>query len=280
MEIEPGKWEAVRAAVRTAGDRFAGLFPAAPDPAAKVTADWSVADMAAHVTAIAWQYTSMVKPGQERRMPALDGPIARTTVESVSDFNEITLAEYTERDVTVLAERLRAHIDEILLATTGSDPATPVPWLGGARLPLAGVLAHLLNELLIHGRDIAVALGRPWEIPPRDAALFFELFLLGVIRLGMGTLLDGGDRPRERRIAVEFRSRYTTPVTLVLHRGEVSVEQPRRDNDIRLFFDPPTFNLVMFHRVGKPRAALAGKIVVWGRRPWLLPAFLRKLRMP
>ena len=279
MEIEPAKWDAVRVAVRTAGDRFAELITSAPDPAAKVTADWSLAEMAAHVTAIAWQYTSMVAAGR-RRMPALDGPVSRTTVDTVSDLNEVTLGQFTERDVTVLAEQLRAHIDTILDATADADPATPVPWLGDSRVPLAGILAHLLNELLIHGRDIALAIGRSWTTPPGDAALFFELFLVGVLRLGIGGLLDGGDRPRERRIAVEFRSRHTTPVTLVLHRGEVSVEQPRRDNDIRLFFDPPTLNLVLFHRIGKPKAALARKIVVWGRRPWLLPAFLRKLRLP
>jgi hypothetical protein len=38
--------------------------------------------------------------------------------------------------------------------------------------------------------------------------------------------------------------------------------------------------MVLFHRIGHLRAALTGSLLVWGRRPWLLPAFLRKVRLP
>jgi hypothetical protein len=69
-------------------------------------------------------------------------------------------------------------------------------------------------------------------------------------------------------------------VTIVLRNGQVSVEEPGGPTDIQIFFDPPTFNQMMFHRVSKVRAALTGKVVVWGRRPWLLPTFLRTVRCP
>jgi hypothetical protein len=37
---------------------------------------------------------------------------------------------------------------------------------------------------------------------------------------------------------------------------------------------------MLFHRISKPRAVLTGKVVVRGRRPWLLPTFLRTVRCP
>jgi len=93
-------------------------------------------------------------------------------------------------------------------------------------------------------------------------------------------LLDGSPPPRERRIAVEFRSAHTTPVTLVLRAGRVTAEEPGGDTDVRLRFDPATLNLMMFGRVSRARAAFTGKVVVRGRRPWLLPDFLRTVRLP
>jgi hypothetical protein len=32
--------------------------------------------------------------------------------------------------------------------------------------------------------------------------------------------------------------------------------------------------------LSKPRALLTGRVRVGGRRPWLLPVFLRKVRVP
>jgi hypothetical protein len=67
----------------------------------------------------------------------------------------------------------------MLTASRSHDPAETFSWLGGARLPLAGMFAHMGNELLIHGNDIARAVKAPWEMPPEDAALFFDLSMSG-----------------------------------------------------------------------------------------------------
>lgn len=39
-------------------------------------------------------------------------------------------------------------------------------------------------------------------------------------------------------------------------------------------------NLMLFGRMSRVRAALTGKVLVSGPRPWLLPAFLRTVHMP
>lgn len=279
--ITPDSWLSVRAALADTQNRFEKLIIAA-DPHAKATREWTVLDTAAHVTAIAWLYTArMVSESTPLPIPGLHETILATTVDNIHDgLNPQMLRGYPERDPVAVLAKLRASVDEILRLTATDDPARTAGWLGGSRLPLAGFVAHLNNELLIHGRDIARACDRPWHIPEQYAALWFELFLVEIIRNGLGNVLDD-DRPvYSGRIAVEFHSAYTTPVTIVLDAGTVSVEEPSPDNDVRVYFKPGMLSLVLFHRVRRSRAAMTGGLRVWGRRPWLLAPFLRKVRLP
>lgn len=276
MTVTEQRWEATRAAVAGNGERFAALV-AASDPRTMATADWSVADTAAHVAAIADMNTRLVRFAE----PAgVRDQFLATTVDTVRDLNVRMMELFPERDPAALAARLRADVETILALTEQVDPSTPVTWLGGSKVPICGVLAHLVNELQIHGRDIARATGTPWPVDAAEAALFFEVFFVELLRNGVGSLLDTDEPPSARRIAVDCRSRHTTPVTIVLRNGEVSVEDPGGPVDVRIHFDPVTFNLMLFHRISKPRAALTGKVFVLGRRPWLLRTFLKTVRCP
>lgn len=277
----PARWAAVRAAVADMGDRF-GALVLDGDPRTAATAHWSVADTAAHVAAMAWCYTALAaSPDAPLPVPGIAELVPVTTVENIDGLiNQALRHSYPERDPEAVVQRLRESIAELLALTADADPARTVAWLGGARLPLAGLLAHLTNELLVHGRDVARALRVPWPVPQEYSALFFELFLVEIIRNGVGNVLDD-DRPvRPGRIAVEFRSAHTDPVTLVLDTGTVTAEEPGGPTDVRIHFRPGTLGLVLFHRVGRPRAVLTGALRIRGRRPWLLSAFLRKVRLP
>jgi hypothetical protein len=271
------RWPAVRASLSHAVERFAELVLSAPDPRAMATAHWSIAETAAHVATTSGLYRHVVPPGDSRTVAEL---VADTTVDTLASLNERTLASYDERDPRVIVERILGDIRYMLDASAELDPATAIYWLGGAKIPLAGALAHMLNELLVHGRDIARPLRRTWAIAPADAAMVFDLFIIGLLRYGPGVFLDSDARPRERRIAVEYRSPHTVPVAMVLHRGVVSAEEPGDDADVRISFDPETLILMLFHRISKARAVLSGKVHVTGPRPWLLPGFLRVVRAP
>ncbi|GAA3458505.1 maleylpyruvate isomerase N-terminal domain-containing protein [Saccharothrix longispora] len=272
------QWAAVREVLPVVTARFADLVEA-HDPAAPATAEWTVADTAAHVVTIASLYTTLLAPEPEVADPVIAARIPTVTVDTVADINTLVLGRFHERNPAALAATLRSSVATVLDLTTRTDPERTVPWLGASRVPVGGVLAHLVNEMLIHGWDIARAVGAPWPIPAREAAPFFDLFIVGMIRNDVGSLFDGAPS-NDRRIAVAFRSRHTKPVTLVLHRGRVSVEEPGGPVDVRLGFDPAALHLVLFGRVSRTRAALTGKLRVTGRRPWLLFEFLRAVRMP
>jgi uncharacterized protein (TIGR03083 family) len=275
------QWDAVRESVRTTAGRFCELVSSIPDPGTRATVKWSVADTTAHVATVAFLNTMLLQVAAiPFHMPGLTEAIAATTVEDVHGLNDQVLSYFTERDAGRLAGMLRDHVDLMLTASRSRDPAETFSWLGGARLPLAGMFAHMVNELLIHGNDIARAVKVPWAMPPKDAALFFDLFYVGLVRGNSGRLLDGSKRPLKRRIAVEFRSGYTIPVTFVVRNGTVALHPPGPGVDATVRFDPATLNMMMFGRISKSRAVLTRKIVIGGRRPWLLPAFLHTVRLP
>lgn len=274
------KWQAVRAALPETGARFADLVAGVRSGQATSLGEWSIAETASHVGMIALMYTSMIRgDGGPLPLPGLAEPIDTASVDTISRMNALALELYPERDPVRLAERLRADIAEVLLVSADLDPEKPVWWLGGSRVPVAGVLAHLVNEMLVHGLDIARAVRRPWPIPAAHEALFLELFLFGMVRNDMGHLLDDAT-PSPRRIAVEFRSAHTRPAVLALQHGELRFEEPDGRADVRLTFDPAVLVPMMFGRISRARAVLGGGVRIGGRRPWLLPAFLRTVRMP
>jgi hypothetical protein len=279
--VSDQQWDAVRESVRRTTERFCGLVSALPDPDARVTADWSVADTTAHVTSVSFLNTMLLGAAAiPFDMPGLDEAIASTRVEDVHGLNDQVMSHFTERDLTSLLGILRDRIGLMLAASQSRDPVETFSWLGAAQIPLAGMFAHMVNELLIHGNDIARALKVPWTMPPEDAALFFDLFYVGVVSGHTGVLLDGSKRPLQRRIAVEFRSGYTNPVTVVVRNGTVAIEPIGPGADAKVRFDPATLNMMMFGRISRQRAVLTRKIVIGGRRPWLMPAFLRTVRLP
>ena len=275
------QWDAVRESVRTTAGRFLDLVSSIPDPATRVTAKWSLADTTAHLTTIAFFDTWLLQASElPFDMPDVTGAIAATTVEGVHGLNDQVMSYFTERDIDQLTGMLRDQIDLMLAASQVRDPSETFSWLGAARLPLAGMFAHMVNELLIHGEDIARAVKVPWAMPPEDAALFFDLFYVGLVNGDSGRLLAGSKRPLQRSIAVEFRSGYTIPITFVVRDGMVTSEPAGGGVDARVRFDPATLNLMMFGRISKARAIMTRKVVIGGRRPWLMPAFLRTVRLP
>ncbi|GAA0458442.1 hypothetical protein Aca07nite_64800 [Actinoplanes capillaceus] len=243
------------------------------------TADWSVADTLAHLSSIAMMDLALVRSGTPGT-PGIEELRAAATVDTVGTMNAIILSHFTQRDPKVLLDAIEGDVIRLLVALDEEDAPEAVPWLGQSRVPTDGLLAHLLNEIDVHGWDIARAAGRPWRSDPAEAALFFDLFLLGVIRSGYGHLLDRDGDPHRGRVSVTFRSGYGTPSTLVLQDGVVHAVPLERRPDVRLSYDPVILNRMLFGRISHGRALLTGKVRVAGRRPWLLPTFMQTVRLP
>lgn len=281
VAVPQDRWHLVRAALDGADERFRAMLLAAPDAERLATAEWSIAESAAHVLSIATLYVFLLEDGSEPLpVPGIESILSATNVDTVADVNDYVLRYFTERDAAVLADQLGAAVRRILAVTEHASPDTPIRWLGDSLVPVAGVLAHLVNELLVHGWDIARALRVPWPMPEEHAALYWELFFLGMLRLEYGALLNTSLRMPRRPIAVQFRSRYTPTATIVLGDGKVWIASPEHPPDVRVRFRPARFNLMLFGRISTVRAAVRMDVVVGGPRPWLLRDFLRVVHMP
>jgi uncharacterized protein (TIGR03083 family) len=291
LALTDQRWRDLRDALADVGHRFARMLRDCRTPDRIAVGKWSVAETAAHTAVVARLNAALiVDDPSPLGDPELDRLSRESSFAEFGRLNDAILDHYPDRSTDASAQRLLKAVDLLLARANDVDPHELRPWLGGARLPAASHVAHQLNETMIHGLDIARALGVPWHIPTRHAALTFDVFLMHLLGGDSGRLLGGGTPDRggtpgrgrtPGRIAIEFRSRHTTPVVLTRDNGRLSVDPPGGGQvDARVRFDPTTMMLTIFRRARLSRAVVTGKVFASGRRPWTAVNYLRGMRSP
>lgn len=238
---------------------------------APATGSWTVADVACHVSHVIGKDADALAG---RPLPDIELVPAQVAV-----MTESMLDEDPERDVVVLADRIDA-MGRAFLQLRDDPPTGAVTWIGGAQLPPSAVACHLLEELVVHGDDIATAAGVPWRIAPEHAALAITGGAVPIIAASPSSWVKhGGDR--RRRARVEVRLRGHNRFVLALDR-ELHVELPPSGArvDAHLSADPAALLLVMLGRRSQWSAFVRGKVVAWGRRPQALLTLLANTSPP
>ncbi|MGH9157436.1 MAG: SCP2 sterol-binding domain-containing protein [Acidimicrobiales bacterium] len=189
--------------------------------------------------------TYEVLPGTDRRPSG--SPL--TDVWDLADTTVVAVWSDPERDPVVLADRIDQRCARFLDEMVGRSPDEPRPWLvEGVTVSLPTLTYHLLNETVVHGRDIAVAGGRRWPVDPHCAALALDGFIMPVV----GAL---GPAMVEPRAAAGLRACFDISVRgggryfMVFDDGDLAVEAPSsRRVDCHLSVDPVAFLLVVWGR--------------------------------
>lgn len=253
-------------AVEAAMGRLCAVLRSVPNPDARAVGTWSVRDVAAHLASGVPLYTKIIR-GEGSTYTRLDG---------TTEFNAAGVAAITDRDCKALASRIESAIADFIAAvrTTPGDPE--VAWHAGILLPMSSVTAVLLGEALIHGYDIAQASRRPWLIPPTHAGLVFS-GALPVLPYFVNRAAAAGVRAS---FDVRLRGKDGPQVQLAFDDGTLHVSPGAAGSvDCHVSADPAAFLLVMYARQGPLRPALTGKVVAWGRKPWLafrMPSLLQR----
>lgn len=280
VELTEDRWHDLRASLAAATDRFAGLL-LAPAERDRRVGRWNSGEIAAHVAIVAHLNAGFLRtPSAPTGHPELDHLVATSSLGDIAHLNDMALREHPERSPAVLAGRLREGVGLLLDRTAGLDPLAPARWLGGATLPAVSLVAHLLNEILLHGFDLARARSLPWRLPSGEAGLAFDLFLVSLLGGTDRGLLFGTGAGRGKLIRIEFRSPHTTPVVLVVGGGRVGADPPGGQVDARVRFEPGALMLAAFRRVSLLRAVATGRIVATGRRPWAAATYVRGMNTP
>jgi uncharacterized protein (TIGR03083 family) len=280
LALTDQRWRDLRDALAEVSHRFARMLRDCRTPDRLAVGKWSVAETAAHTAVVARLNAALiVDDPSPLGDPELDRLSRESSFAEFGRLNDAILDHYSDRSTDASAQGLLDGVDLLLARAEDVDPHELRPWLGGARLPAASHVAHQLNETMIHGLDIARALRVPWHIPTWHAALTFDVFLMHLLGGDSGRLMGSGGTPG--RIAIEFRSKHTTPVVLTRDNGRLSVDPPGGGQvDARVRFDPTTMMLTIFRRARLSHAVATGKVFVSGRRPWTAVNYLRGMRSP
>lgn len=258
----------VIAAVHAAADRFISLVQDAPDLSVRVpdSPKWSIIDVFGHVVTVVPRYS---------KGPRHEGQWAERG-DLLDAINADELSELLARDPAVLAAALRDSISELAKQINEYGDAQPnYRFHGGNQVAADQALGILLGELLIHGRDIAKVLHRPWPISAAMAGMVID---------GITPIVPGWVDPRRTghlTATFELRPRHTAPHIWSFSDGALTtdpVERPRID--VHISGDPTALLLVLYRRESKWRAIATGKLHAWGRRPWLAPTLANRFFTP
>jgi uncharacterized protein (TIGR03083 family) len=281
LDITDQRWADARDALAGAAERFSRMLLDCRTPDRRTIGDWSVADTAAHVAVVARLNAGLISGDlAPLDAPELDRGWQESSLGGFGRLNALSLEHFPERALDVVSNTLLEEVDLLLNRAKDVDPRELRPWLGSAQLPAASHVAHQLNEVLIHGLDIARALNVPWPISAHESALTFDLFLMPMLGGRSGRLLAGSGG-NEGRVTIEFRSKHTTPVILTSDNGRLQVEPADGGKvDAQVRFDPTAMMLTIFRRTRLLRSVATGKVFAFGRRPWAAVTYLRGMRSP
>jgi uncharacterized protein (TIGR03083 family) len=247
-------------AIRGTAEDIATLLRGTTDTAAPVPGSaWTVGEAAAHL-AQANELMADIAAGYDRIHG--DG-----TPQSLAEANERALAEFAERGAEPLAEMIVAQAEAYLAAMVGGAPdevvRTPLGTMSRVELG-----SYLLTHMLGHGYDLARAVGRPHMIDAARVELTLPFMIRAMPRVTNAAATAG----LTARYRVRMRGGTGFGATFRDGAVAVSSEPPSRP-DCTILIEPVTFLLMALGRCEQWSAMARGRVLAWGRKPWLAPRF-------
>jgi uncharacterized protein (TIGR03083 family) len=257
-------------AIDSVAARLTTLLSRAVDPLVPVRhlPGWTVRDVVAHLATVVVRYSD----GPEGRGTWTPTPVELPALnhDQLGQLRGATVDELTTQvrhDLATLASQIRGYGSEIpSFRFHGQEPI---------RADVA--LGLLLGELVVHGRDIATGLRQPWPIRPDHAALIIE---------GMNPILPGWVRPERVEgfnATLEIRLRGQASHMWLFRDGRLHINSPSVDRnsvDAHISGDPATVVLVFYRREPQWRQIATGRLLAWGRKPWLALTLTDRFHTP
>lgn len=257
-----------QAALVAATRRTALLLRDAPDGRSPVpNLAWTVGDTAAHLVTILAHSRGFITGEEDASRYATLDPDAHTPAERSVTANALMLEEFTERAPARLADLLEMSAEEFVAAGDHRQPDEQVLIEAGVSMTVPTMTGVLLGEELVHGLDIARALGRPWRIDRRDAILVVSALIAMVPEIVDRQGTAGV------RASFEIRVRGGPGYQVRIDDGTVTITDPGGRVDCWVNADPVAALLLGYERVGQWGQIVRGRMIVGGRKPWLALKF-------
>jgi uncharacterized protein (TIGR03083 family) len=249
--------------------RFAALAGSAPDPGreVKATPGWSINDVLGHVAMEPSRYNELARGGGTWPARATD----------MAAFNAERIRALPTRDPPALAAKLVADTEGLLSTIDGFGNRQPMMNFDGNQQVRADrALGTLLSEFVIHGHDIARTVGSKWPI---------DRTLVPLILDGLNDMMPGWTNPERaanHTATYELRLRgLGNKYVYSFDNGCLTIDPADAVGpDVCISAEPVTWLLLSYGRINKWGAALTGRVLVWGRKPWLATAFAQRFHSP
>lgn len=164
MMAETTRLNELRAALSVVSARAASVVEPLPDTVVPIPgSSWTVREAAVHLAIVGFHYAGMVH-GEPNQYPSL-------APEECARLNDQLNADIPESDPGKLAALMREGTERLLAATAPCSDTQEVLFHCGSVTTIPHLVGAALAEHLLHGYDMAVAVGQPWPIDPDQAAL-------------------------------------------------------------------------------------------------------------
>lgn len=274
-------WRMTRRALAAEAARVVTLLRDVTEPPSRPADQvWGFAELAAHLSH-GWMILPALARGDEDPLRELVGSTSFRHPSELGDLTQRAVEADPERDPVVLAKRIETAASSYLSSCRDSDVDQVQPWLAtGVRMPIPVFSAHLLNETVLHGLDLARAAGRRWRVDPAHASLALHEFLVPIIRELPDDVVDAD--AGQARVVLEFRLRRAGRLRLRLEDGGLHVDDPAGPGrvDARIGTDSATLLMFLWNRQGPGRVLMRGRAVVWGRAPWRAVRMKQAVALP
>jgi uncharacterized protein (TIGR03083 family) len=228
--------------------------------------EWTVGELAAHLVQAA-QIAGQLADGH---------PSPYERFEDIAETNERLLAEKPERDLPTLAREFQGAVEQLEVKFRALPDDVRVPFHGGWTFTPPEAMVMFSTEMLMHTWDLYITEGRPFEIDHGDAKL-----IIRVVASVMPNVVDQ-DAARGFSATYELRIRGGDCFRIHFDDGEASVSlvDPGGPADCRISADASTFLLMGYGRGSQIMPLLTGKVLAWGRKPWLGAKFTSLVKKP
>lgn len=216
--------------------------------------EWTIGDAVAHLVISQRLFKKIING---TKSPYGDGDLSE-----FAKVNERLLGEFKDRNPLSLAKLVVQETDALLKEAQKHSVNFIVNTHFGD-LTIDDCIRYSLCHLLIHGCDIALALNKDLPLE-RDHVVYIVPFLKKMMARVRG------DKSAKTKISYGINIRGVDVFAIIYEGGNIKISNDIPGNvDCYISVHPIDFFLVSFGKSTILRSLLKGRIMVWGKKPWL-----------
>ncbi|HVV77522.1 MAG TPA: maleylpyruvate isomerase N-terminal domain-containing protein [Mycobacteriales bacterium] len=205
-----------------------------------LTGTWTAHDTAAHLVTMAGRYLNA-----NRELAGSQRELREMNQREIEEFASATMGE--------LVGRLRSRNAKYAVFWPDQPLDAPFPYRTGFPLDAATLRSNWITELLIHGRDVALASGEQWSLD--DTSCLLALRVLAQVLPRYVTAAAPTD------YALVIAPDGGLPFSIVMKEGVAEIHNGAVEGGDRLSGPPAALVLLFYGRVGLADARQMGAAV-------------------